>query len=56
MSIIAEHTAQQESIPPLPPFLLEDVPFGFESLMDRYLAVRVKEMVTIPTTTPRRIA
>jgi hypothetical protein len=35
--------------------LLDDVPFGFESLMDAYLAVRVKEMVTI-LTTPRRKA
>jgi hypothetical protein len=29
--------------------LLEDVPFGFELLMDGYLAVRVKETVTIPS-------
>jgi hypothetical protein len=35
--------------------MLEDVPFGFESLMDGCLAVRVKEMVSIPTT-PRRNA
>jgi hypothetical protein len=28
--------------------------YGFESLMDGYLAVRVKEMVTIPTTQRRK--